>query len=152
MKRLTAAASIVAITALLAGCTMTSESAPETPTPTPTETTTPLTDIAAGDCYDLAGPGRVVIVDCADPHSFEVFASLLLDAPQYPADTLAATATGRCRAAFSAFIGLEYDSSELALHYVAPSETTWDQGDREVLCIVTDPAGRTRGSLAGVLR
>jgi len=152
VRRTALAAAILAFAALLTGCAAGVSPAPETSVPTPTETTTPLTDLAVGDCYDQAGQGVVLVLDCADPHSFEVFASLLVDAPEYPTDTLETTATDRCRTAFGSFIGLEYDASELSLRYVAPSDTTWEQGDREVLCIVADPAGRTTGSLAGALR
>lgn len=149
MRRL--AVVLAATAALLAGCA-TGAPSEATPTPSPSETTTALTDVEAGDCYDAAGPGVVLVIDCAERHSFEVFASLLLDAPEYPADTLAATASGRCSTAFADFIGVEYDASELALRTVAPSAATWDRGDREVLCVVSDPAGPTTGSLAGALR
>lgn len=151
MRRLVAGAA-VALALLVAGCTSTDPVAPETTSPAPTESTTPLTDLAAGDCYDQAGQGVVLVLDCDEPHSYEVFASLLLDDPAYPADTLEATAADRCRVAFSAFVGLEYDASDLTLRYVAPSGATWEQGDREVLCVVSDPAGRTTGSLEGALR
>jgi len=142
----------IALCALaLAGCAQVEADVLPTPSPTPSDTSTPLTDIAAGDCYDESG-ASVLVLDCDEPHDFEVFATLLLEDATYPAETLAATATARCRTAFSAFIGLEYDASELALRYVAPSAATWKQGDREVLCIVHDPAGATTGSLADALR
>jgi len=146
------AAGLLAIAALLAGCASGAPLPTDTPAPTPTETTTPLTDLAAGDCYDQAGQGVVLVLDCDEAHSYEVFASLLLDDPAYPAETLEATARDRCRTAFSAFIGIEYDASELVLRYVAPSAATWEQGDREILCVVTDPVDRTIGSLADALR
>jgi len=150
VRRLLATAG-VATAVLLAGCAAGPAPA-ETPSPTPTETTTALTDLAAGECYDQAGQGVVLVLDCGEAHTYEVFASLLLDADEYPRDTLEATARERCRTAFSAFVGLEYDASELALRFVAPSAATWDQGDREVLCVVSDPAARTTGSLADALR
>lgn len=155
-KRALIAAVIAAVTAsaaLLAGCAADPAAAPTaTPAATPTETTTLLTDLVVGECYEPAGQSVVLVVDCADAHSYEVFASLLLEGDSYPADSLAQTATDRCDTAFSAFVGLEYDSSELTLRYIAPSESTWEQGDREVLCIIADPEGRTSGSLAGALR
>src|SRR5690606_35225551 len=78
VRRLLAAAG-VATAVLLAGCAAGPAPA-ESPSPTPTETTTALTDLAAGECYDQAGQGVVLVLDCGEAHTYEVFASLLLDA------------------------------------------------------------------------
>jgi len=150
-RRATALGMLPAVAALLlAGCTG-PEPAP-TGTPDPTAETTSLTDVVAGDCTDEAERARVRVVDCAEPHDAEVFASFVLTEPAYDRDAIGASATIGCEEAFGAFVGLEFEASELGLRYVAPSEATWAQGDREVLCVVFDPAGTTAGTLEGSVR
>ncbi|OJX65700.1 MAG: hypothetical protein BGO95_04465 [Micrococcales bacterium 73-13] len=155
MRRAPLAAALLAgpllAVALLSGCSVGTTSAP-TATPTPTETTTPFTSVEAGDCYDTVDRSSVQVVDCDRPHGFEVFASLLLDDAEYPGTTISDAVAARCKSAFATFVGVEFDASALSLRTVAPSQRTWEQGDREVLCVVFDPAARTSGSLAGSAR
>jgi len=147
-----AVAAALALAALLAGCAGTSATPSPSGEPTPSDATTPLTAVEAGDCYDEADADSVTVVDCTTAHGYEVFASLLLADGDYVQSTISADAEARCRTAFGTFIGLEFDASALGLRYVAPSERTWEQGDREVLCVAFDPAGPTGGSLAGAAR
>ncbi len=119
-----------------------------TPSPTPTIATTPITDLVAGDCYDAVEASSAEAIDCGMPHKYEVFASFVLTDDAYPGDAMKSSSAQRCRTAFSAFVGVEYDSSALNLRFIAPSKATWAIGDREVLCVVFDPHGDTTGSLA----
>jgi len=146
-------AAVVTAAALLTGCASGSAT-PSTPmpSPSPTESATPVTALAAGECYDPSGQGLVVVVECDVRHAFEVFASLLVEAEEYPGEAVSATAGERCTRAFEAFVGLEYDASELLLRTIAPSAATWAQGDREILCVISDPIGPVAGSLEGALR
>lgn len=153
MRRGFAAAAAVALAAVaLAGCTALGPGDEPDPSPTPSTPSTPLTAVAAGDCYDAAVSAAVELIDCGSPHRFEVFASLLLEDAEYPGGALEATATARCRAAFATFVGLDFDASVLRLRLIAPSADTWEQGDREVLCVVSDPEGRTTGTLENSAR
>jgi len=156
--RPTALAAPLLAVALLAGC-----SGAASPTSTPSGSAggengageTPATDIEAGDCYDPAASGdaaAVALVDCAAPHRYEAFASFVLTDAAYPGDALDAEARQPCIDAFADFVGIDYASSALALRYIAPSEGTWAEGDREVVCVVGDPAGPTSGSLHGTAR
>ena len=149
-----ASASLTALIAfcllILTGCT-TAPDGPPAPV-TPTIQTTQLTDVAAGDCYDPAEPDTVVLIDCSEPHAFEVFASFVQDGPSYPGTALDATASEQCERAFGTFVGVEFAASELVLRYVKPSRATWEQGDREVLCAVAEPSGAATGTLAGAAR
>ena len=139
------------VVALLAGCASTAAPT-DSIAPTPTDTTTPFTAVQAGDCFDEVDGDSVEIVDCESTHGYEVFASLLVADGDYDRTAIGAEAKARCLASFGTFVGIEYDASVLALRYVAPSRDTWDQGDREVLCLVFDPEGPTEGSLAGAAR
>lgn len=154
MRRATALALVTAAGLVLAGCSAGNAGpAPSsTPSPTPTIATTLRTDLAAGDCYDTVDTASVELVECTESHGFEVFASLVLPDGDYSTSGIETTASDRCRSAFASFIGIVYDESALTLRYLAPSRTTWELGDREVLCVVFDPRGRTTGSLAETAR
>lgn len=146
-----AAAALAAAALCLSGCVL-GTGAPPSATPAPTSTTTPLTSVEAGECFDPATPDAVTLVDCAGRHRYEVFATLLVPDAEYPAGTLKDSSVARCQDAFADFIGVEFAASRIRLRVVMPSEDTWDEGDREVLCIVGDPSGSTTGTLANSAR
>ena len=50
------------------------------------------------------------------------------------------------------FVGLSYAESALYLGLVTPSEESWSQGDRSILCTIYDPAGQVSSSLRNVER
>jgi hypothetical protein len=113
--------------------------------------------IAVGDCLNDNGVddevSEVPVVDCADPHDSEAYASVLLPDGDFPGDDSVETqAVAQCTDEFATFIGLDYAQSSLQLAYFYPTQTSWEQGDREILCLVVDPAGQTTGSLAGASR
>ncbi len=157
MRRGAALAGAAAAAFLLAGCSgFPWQSADEIPTPTPTPTPTidsrPYTDLGAGDCYDSINASSAEVIGCAQPHTFEVFASFVLPDPEYPGDAMKAPASQQCKTAFAAFVGVDFDASALSLRYIGPSRATWGEGDREVLCVVFDPGQTTSGSLANTGR
>jgi hypothetical protein len=93
------------------------------------------------------------VSSCRTPHDAEVFLMTKpwgLDA-KFPGDESAQnTADSRCRETFSSYIGISWEDSRYQYVSVAPSNSTWDGGDREILCVVFDPEGRVKGSLRGV--
>jgi hypothetical protein len=100
-------------------------------------------DLEIGNCFDTPEPTlveEVERIDCASPHTYEVYAAPLHPAANnapYPGDEpLATFAEDECIAAFEPFVGLDYDSSELFIFYLQPTDETWSVGDREVLCSV----------------
>ena len=46
-----------------------------------------------------------------------------------------------CLEAFDGFVGTPYVDSELDIYYLIPSEESWSDGDREVVCAVYDLSG-----------
>ncbi|AOX45756.1 DUF4190 domain-containing protein [Microbacterium sp. BH-3-3-3] len=112
--------------------------------------------LAVGECLDALPSGYVSddsFVDCATPHSYEVFAaSSLADGPFPGDDAITAQAEAVCDAEFASFIGLSFADSTLNVDYFAPVGETWAEGDRAVSCLVSDPAGEVSGSLAGSAR
>jgi hypothetical protein len=77
-------------------------------------------------------------------HAFD-----LADAETFPGD--AAVLSGRgdgLVAEFEPFIGKSFEESTLDLTFIGPTEGSWTEGDREILCVVMG-AELTTGSLAG---
>ena len=114
--------------------------------------------IGIGDCLNDAEVSSEVttvpLVDCAEPHDSEVFARTDSTAATFPGtnalgDELDAFCQGE---AFSQFVGIAYDASEYATSGYYPTEGSWENGDRELLCTIFDPSGRVIGSLAGAAR
>jgi hypothetical protein len=96
-------------------------------------------DLEVGQCFDdpddFSEVSDVAIVDCAEPHDNEVYH--LFDVPDgdYPGLTVIETAaTDGCLGAFDAYVGKAYIDSDLDIRYLYPSEDTWGEGDREVVC------------------
>lgn len=116
-------------------------------------------DLTDGSCYnevnveewDDTGP-QLSIVDCAQPHEFEVYHETRLGHIQYPGDdSIFAMADSACYVKFTSFVGRPYSASDLDYTFWAPDEITWAEGDRLIQCVVTDgPA--TVGSLEGARR
>ena len=116
--------------------------------------------LMVGDC-EVAGPvdsmvSETTVVDCAGPHQSEVFA--LSTVPEgegeFPGDAvIQKQGNTDCSAEFGSFIGVDLADSIYNVSWYYPTEVSWGDGDREILCIVYDPAGTpTSGSLLGVAR
>jgi len=113
--------------------------------------------LPVGVCLDDVPSGFISssnIVECATAHTYEVFSSFLLPEGAFPGDdAIASAAQQGCDAAFPSFVGIPYEQSALNYQYVAPTEGTWTDGDREISCLLYDPAVQeTTGSLAGSAR
>jgi hypothetical protein len=108
-----------------------------------------------GDCFtgDIGQGERVV--DCTDPHNGEVFSLSDYPADQSAAfpgmDAIHAYAVDRCSADFTAYVGVDADTSKydhVAISSIAAD--TWKQGVRSVLCyLVSDDKQPTTGSAKG---
>ncbi len=154
MSRHPAAAlpAVLAAALLLAGCAWLQPGPAPTGSATPSgPPAVPLTELKAGDCYDEASSG-VAIVDCAEPHAYEVIAAFVVPNASYPGATIDAEVQPTCTQAFADFVGIDYDASVLTLRTIAPSSATWDEGSRQALCVVYDPSGDTTGSLRGTAK
>ncbi len=113
----------------------------------------PSTDpfaLLVGDCLDDAlvavDAGAEVqslpTVPCDGPHDSEVIASITLTGTTYPgAEAIAAEADLGCIAALERLVQESYLETPYDVSYYAPTESSWAEGDREVLCVAYDPAG-----------
>ncbi|MCR2814183.1 septum formation family protein [Microbacterium sp. zg.Y1090] len=116
--------------------------------------------ISLGDCLntsalsDTTQVDSVPVVPCSEPHEDEVYYTFDSTDPEYPGeDALVSEAGETCIAEFADFVGIAYEESALDYWPMYPSEQSWEQGDREILCMVYDPSGeKVTGSLAGSAR
>jgi hypothetical protein len=112
-------------------------------------------EIAVGDCLTDQGTGTEVsdvpVVPCTQPHSSEVFHTYQVPGDTFPGD-FTQTAEEQCKPAFQEFVGMAYEQSVLDVTTLEPSVETWADGDRELVCIIVDPAGNVTGSLRGANR
>jgi hypothetical protein len=53
---------------------------------------------------------------------------------------------------FEGFVGLPYDDSEILANFLYPTEESWEQGDREVVCLAFEDGIATTGTLEGANR
>lgn len=124
-------------------------------------------EILKGDCIDLvaldgygdAAQGEefelesVPVVPCAEPHTGEVYAELVIEEDEYPGEKgMAKTFDDWCYAEFEKFVGVAVEDSVYLYTGFYPSEDTWEQlDDRTLQCIVSSEEP-VEGSLEGVAR
>jgi hypothetical protein len=117
--------------------------------------------LTAGDCFttteNLLGGGEVQdlpTVDCAEEHDGEVFAVFaIMDVPDggYPdVEELQASADEGCLGAFEDYVGVPYEESTLLFANLVPTEASWADGDRDVVCFLfAEDGSPLTGSMAG---
>jgi Septum formation len=91
-------------------------------------------------------------VDCTQAHALEAYAvvSYDKDGDTFPgADDLAAFADGHCAREFRGYVGIDYLDSDLFFTYLLPSPRSWEENDREVLCLVTTAGEPLNASVKG---
>lgn len=112
--------------------------------------------LAVGDCFDEPGAStaleEVPVVACDEPHRFEVIGAVLLDDDAQPGPALEEEAVAACAASFASYVGIEPEDSVLRQAALVPTAEGWADGEREALCLVTDPTGSLVGSVAGAGR
>ena len=145
--------------ALLAGCSLLGgATGAVVSTPDPTNgASIGVFSLAVGDCINPGAAGAAVAdvlkVDCSVPHESEAYASILMNDAAFPgAQPVADKANAGCTSEFKTFVGVEYSSSTLSYSYYFPTEKSWANGDREILCLVLDKKAKTTGTLKGAAR
>ena len=103
-------------------------------------------DLEAGDCFNVeeenpSGIESVPVVPCDEPHQYEVYAIVNHPGDEYPGDDeMDDFATTECQGdAFSSYVGAEYEESIYYSTHLPPNAETWEQGDREVVCVLYQP-------------
>ena len=111
--------------------------------------------VAPGTCVNDTGQTGTIsetnVIDCAQPHDSEAFASIIMDDGDFPGQqAVKDKAVADCTTEFTAWMGIDYQASKYDFAYYYPTESSWASGDREILCLAYDPAGQTTGSLKGL--
>lgn len=116
---------------------------------------TSVFDLEEGDCFGPAGDQveTVTVVDCEQPHIYEVFSLFDYegDGDEYPGEeTIQTAADEGCDTDFEEFVGIDYQSSRWYITSVTPSEQTWADGDREIVCTLNlEDLSEVTGSAEG---
>lgn len=152
IRGLSAAGVVVAAAIALTGCSLINQVTGGGTTEDGTQTS--AFSIKVGDCLndgDLTGEVETVpVVACTEPHDSEAYASIILNGATFPgADVVDQEAQDGCLEAFEPYVGKSYDTSQYEVSYYYPTEATWANGDREILCVIYDPAGKSTGSAKG---
>ncbi|MGC0368776.1 septum formation family protein [Microbacterium sp. SLBN-111] len=112
--------------------------------------------LPVGSCLDDVPSGFITdknLLDCASPHTYEVFGSFDVADGDYPGEAaFESQAFDTCKGKFTDFVGIAYDDSVLNYSYIYPTEPMWAQGDREIICLIFDPAGEVSGTLSNAQR
>lgn len=104
-----------------------------------------VTDLRVGDCFDLKDPDAqeidaVEAKPCTQPHEYELYYAADMPDGDYPSqDAIDTWIFQNCVPEFAAYVGRDYQESELNLLPVTPTEGGWDDGDHAVQCVAYDP-------------
>jgi Septum formation len=122
------------------------------------ESGTEVRDLQVGDCLadfeEATQASGVQPAPCSEPHSDEIYAAGSIDGfDEFPgSDAIEAAARRICLAEYEAFVGRSYQDSVLDISYLVPTEHSWADDDRQVLCTIFDPLDEVTGSLRGAER
>jgi hypothetical protein len=103
-------------------------------------------ELHVGDCFNdpsdtEAQVSSLAAVPCDDAHDNQVFALIDYTASDeaFPGQqALLDFSNEACTAPFSSFVGTTYAESRFVISALLPSADSWDQGDREVVCLLYD--------------
>lgn len=124
----------------------TSSSVDTDPDPDPDPIPTSVFDLEEGDCFQSVSQTgsieEVDVVDCDSPHDNEVYSVWdFADGPDdpYPGDDVVVEeSSAGCNEDFEDQID---DTSDLSISSLHPTEGSWGNGDREVVCYLQNTDG-----------
>ncbi|WP_278314727.1 septum formation family protein [Lolliginicoccus levis] len=110
--------------------------------------------LRVGDCLSESSTESQVesvgVVPCSAAHGREVYALVELEDGPFPAeDELIEIVESACYGEFEPFVGIDYADSRYYMSYLYPTESSWADNDREVVCMLFDPEGDMTGSARG---
>jgi hypothetical protein len=97
-----------------------------------------------GDCFDNSSAFEEEVselpgVPCSQPHDYETFAVFDVAIDSYPSEeSMLELAHDSCLDRFDPFVGTDYDSSILEIITLYPTDESWQQDDREIVCALYD--------------
>ena len=93
-----------------------------------------------GDCFSDLPVGEISSVSgvpCADDHLFEIYHLFDVDLDAFDSAAIETAAAEGCNGAFESYMGVPVDTSYFNFEALQPSAGSWEQGDREVVCLAT---------------
>lgn len=95
--------------------------------------------LEVGTCFDdgdltASEVSSVDDLDCSEPHDNEVYALFDVALSAYSEELIGEEADDGCFERFESYVGQDYFVSELEFFTLTPTEESWDNGDREVVC------------------
>ena len=113
--------------------------------------TQPVDELSVGECFDFSEESvelsSVTIVDCANPHGGEVFATFDVVLEEFDAEAVAAAADEQCLVAFEPYFGFPYAAADYYYRAFTPAEDGWVRGARTVVCFIVPEEGTFTGSV-----
>lgn len=126
---------------------------------------TSVFDVEPGACIKAvdevkAQVSDLVEVPCTEPHAQEAYAVVAYQPVEGEADddafpgeeALSRFADGACAQEFAGYVGVDYLDSSLFFTYLLPSPRSWEEDDRDVLCLVTTAGEPLTESVEGTQR
>ncbi|MGW0436369.1 DUF4190 domain-containing protein [Micromonospora sp. NPDC003197] len=107
-----------------------------------------------GDCVNDLNENDYMVSDfpavpCAEPHEGEVYAVVPLPEADWPGEReVARQAEQSCYVLLTRY-ATAVDPNLLDVFYLVPMERGWIRGNRDIVCIATDPSGKRTGSIRG---
>ena len=101
-------------------------------------------NMRVGDCFDdinssVEEVSSVPGVPCSQPHDYETYAIFDVDITSYPEDEgMSDLALESCMGRFESYVGKDYQSSSLDITSMYPSQQSWRENDREIVCAIYD--------------
>jgi hypothetical protein len=109
-------------------------------------------EVKAGDCLkELPASGLVLTVDtvpCGEPHKGEIFSMMTMPDGDFPGQFAIQEYQNKCAPELAKYSPDTSGDPEVGLFVLYPSEDSWGEGDRTVICIATTNDART-GSVGG---
>ncbi|MBS5103017.1 MAG: septum formation family protein [Rothia mucilaginosa] len=94
-------------------------------------------DLEVGHCFQdwTEGDTQLLAVDCSSPHDNEVYYVAELTDDDLPSENdLENRSLGLCLASFEPYVGALVDETTLDYGWLFPSDESWSEGDRDIVC------------------
>lgn len=103
---------------------------------------------AVGTCLQFADDvgaeiTELPVIDCASPHTHEIFAIPVSQESVYPGfEALESAAQVQCLSMFQDYVGISAFDSSLFSSWMVPTLTSWDKDDdRQTICVLGNSNG-----------
>ena len=115
---------------------------------------TTVDSLSVGDCFNApevsyiaAEVSDVDVVDCDEPHRYEMYAMKEMTDSSFPGESQTTSmAEDYCYSRFESFVGMEYDYSIYYIFSISPTSGSWSQGARSIQCALGLDSGTKVGS------